>query len=93
MTWYGKSLGLWGWCMPIRPMLASNVFSPEDVATITTAFEDTLRTLRLVNRSDPAVTIVAKRMISVAMTGERDPISLRDAVLTSLRNNSGASGL
>ena len=61
MTWYGKSLGLWGWCMPIRPMLASNVFSPEDVATITSAFEDTLRTLRLVNRSDPAVTIVAKR--------------------------------
>jgi len=80
--------------MPIRPMLAgSNVFSPEDVATITIAFEDTLRTLRLVNRSDPAVTMVAKRMISVAMTGERDPISLRDAVLTSLRNNSGASGL
>ena len=80
--------------MPIRPMLAgSNVFSAEDVATITIAFEDTLRTLRLVNRSDPAVTMVAKRMISVAMTGERDPISLRDAELTSLRNNSGASGL
>jgi hypothetical protein len=80
--------------MPIRPILAgNNVFSPEDVATITTAFEDTLRTLRLVDRSDPAVTIVAKRMISVAMTGERDLISLRDAVLKSLRNDPGASGL
>ena len=80
--------------MPIRPMLeGSNVFSPEDVAAITTAFEDTLRTLRLVDRGDPAMTMVAKRMISMAMTGQRDPILLRDAVLTSLRNDPGASGL
>jgi hypothetical protein len=79
--------------VPIRPLLDAGAFSPEDVAAITVAFEDTLRVLRLVDRSDPAVTLVAKEMIAVAMRGERDPILLRDAVLQSFRNDPHASGL
>ena len=78
--------------MPIRPLLfGSGVFSPEEIAIITTAFEDTLRALGLVNRKDPAVTIVAKRMIQLASGGEHDPIVLRDAVLKSFRNDPGSS--
>ena len=81
--------------MPIRPMLeGSNVFSPEDVAAIIAAFEDTLRTLRLIDGTDdPAVTMVAKRMVALAMPGQRDSILLRDAVLRSFRNDPGASGM
>jgi hypothetical protein len=41
-------------------MPSRGVFSPEEIAIITTAFEDTLRALGLVNRKDPAVTMVAK---------------------------------
>ncbi len=55
--------------------------------------KDSLRALKLVDRSDPAVTLVAKRVIALAMGGERDPILLREAVLQSFRNDPGASGL
>jgi len=78
--------------MPIRPPLfGSGVFSPEEIAIITTAFEDTLRALGLVNRKDPAVTMVAKRMIQLVRGGEHNPIVLRDAVLKSFRNDPGSS--
>ena len=80
--------------MPIRPVLfGSGAFSPEEVAVLTTAFEDTLNALGLVDRKDPAVTIVAKRVIELAKGGEHDPILLRDAVLKSLRSNPASSEL
>ena len=80
--------------MPIRPVrFGSGAFSPEEVAVLTTAFEDTLRALGLIDRKDPAVTIVAKRMFELAKGGETDPILLRDAVLKSFRNGSGSSRL
>ena len=72
-------------------MPSRGVFSPEDIAIITTAFEDTLRALGLVNRKDPAVTMVAKRMIQLVRGGEHNPIVLRDAVLKSFRNDPGSS--
>ena len=60
---------------------------------VTTAFEDTLNALGLVDRQDPAVTLVAKRMIELARGGERDPILLRDEVLKALRSRPDTSGL
>ena len=80
--------------MPIRPRLsASGVFSPEEISVITTAFEDALRVLGLANRKDPAVSMVAKRIIEIARRGERDPMLLREAVLNSFRNDPRASGM
>ena len=80
--------------MPIRPVrFGSGAFTPEEVAVLTTAFEDTLNALGLVDRKDPAVTTVAKRVIELAKGGEHDPILLRDAVLNSLRGGPGTSGL
>jgi hypothetical protein len=40
----------------------------------------------LVNRVDPAVSLVAMRTIELALGGERDPILLRDRVLESFSN-------
>ena len=79
--------------MPIRPLLADDSFSPEDIATILAAFEDSLRALRLADRMDPAVNMVAKRMLEIASVGVRDPIVLRDAVLESFKADPGVSGL
>jgi hypothetical protein len=69
--------------VPILPRLASGSFSPEAIASITTAFEETLCVLGLVDRKDPAVTMVAKRMFELTKGREHDPILLRDAVLKS----------
>ena len=68
--------------MPIRPLLQDGSFSPEDITALTTTFEDSLSALGLLDRNDPAVLIVAKRIIELAKDGERKPTWLRDRVLT-----------
>jgi hypothetical protein len=71
--------------MPIRPLLESEAaaFGPEDLKALTSAFEASLVALRLADRTDPAVLLVAKRVIALAKTGDRDPIRLRDEVVKS----------
>jgi hypothetical protein len=56
-------------------------FSPEDITALTTAFEDALRELRLVDRNDPIALMVAKRIIALAKHGETDPARLRDVAI------------
>jgi hypothetical protein len=75
--------------VPIRPLLGGGRFTPEDVTVLVAAFEDALRHLGLVDRTDPTVTIVAKQIIELARRGERDSNVLRDAVLKSFRDVSG----
>jgi hypothetical protein len=69
--------------MPIRPLLGGEpgVFGPEDITAIAAAFDDVLRTLKLVDRTDPVVMMLAKLTIEVAKQGERDPIRLREKVV------------
>ena len=70
--------------MPIRLLLQNDhAFGPEEVAILTRAFDEALSKLGLVNRDDPATRTVAKRIIELAKQGERDPIRLRDAALSS----------
>ena len=74
--------------MPIRSLLEAEAgaFEPEDVPALVSAFEAALEALRLVDRSDPAVLMVARRVIALAKEGNRDPIVLRDRVVSSFRN-------
>jgi hypothetical protein len=69
--------------MPIYRLVREEVvFTPEEISTITGAFESALQSLGLVNRSDPLAEIVARTIIDFAKGGERDPDRLRDQVLT-----------
>ena len=54
-------------------MLQEAVFPPEDIARMTTAYDAALQLLRLTDRTDPVTEIVAKKIIEVARSGERDP--------------------
>ena len=42
--------------------------------------------MRLVDRSDPVVTLVAKIVMEIAKQGERDPIRLREKVVQRLND-------
>ena len=42
----------------------------------TTAYEECLRVLRLINRADPITELLAKQIIEVAQTGVRDPSNI-----------------
>jgi hypothetical protein len=72
--------------MSIAHLLHSQAFSPEDIIVISAAFEDTLRTLGLTDRTDPATDIVAKKVLELARQGERDPVQLRERVVQALTN-------
>ena len=61
------------------------LFAPDTIAVLATALEDTLHHMRLLDRNDPTVTKVAKRIIELARQGERDPIRLRNGAIQWLR--------
>src|SRR6058998_249646 len=52
------------------------VFGPDQIGPMAEAYENTLRTLGLVDRNDPVTEIVAKKIIDIAQTGERNPLRL-----------------
>jgi hypothetical protein len=51
---------------------------------MTKAYEDALRVLGLVDRTDPITEIIAKKIIEVAQTGERDPLQICARAITDL---------
>jgi hypothetical protein len=75
--------------MPLTPFLKEAAFDPQAIEAISAAFEAVCASLQLVDRNDPVTEIVARKVIEVAGTGERDPVRIRDLVLLAL-NDSGA---
>lgn len=71
--------------MAILRLLQGRSFDPEAIKLMVTAFEDTLRELKLVNRPDPIVEQVARVIIECAERGMRDPGDMRDCALEVIR--------
>ena len=72
--------------LAIYRLLEKNAFfDPEAVKAMTTAYEAILRSLKLSDRSDPMTEIIAKRIIDVAKTGQRDPELIQRSVLIGLQ--------
>jgi hypothetical protein len=75
--------------VPLRLILQNDhSFAPEDVASLTAAFEAALSKLGLVNRNDPMTTAVAKLIMQLAKEGERDPGRLCDGAVAALGKQS-----
>ncbi len=72
--------------MPIRPALQVEEFDPDAVEAISAVFENVLGEFGLVDRTDPLVSAVAKRVIEFAKKGELDPHRLRQLVVKSFRS-------
>ena len=80
--------------MPIQTLLKlveeeqeeGGAFGPEQVAVMTTAFDQLLSDLKLVKRDDPLVRMVAKLVIELVRNGERDPEEVRQKVLGQYRS-------
>jgi hypothetical protein len=63
--------------MPILRLLEEHHgFGPNEIRVVSAAFEDTLRELRLVDRTDPLTEMVAKMIIELAQQGILDPAEL-----------------
>jgi hypothetical protein len=57
----------------IYRLAQSVAFGPDEIRSIGQAYEHVLRVLGLIDRNDPATELVAKKIIEIAQTGERDP--------------------
>ena len=72
--------------VPIIPLLQGRAYGPEDIKVMSTAFDGALNALGLMDRADPLNELVAKKIIEIAKTGERNPSRLRDRALKSLQS-------
>ena len=70
--------------MPILRLLEPLQLEPDDVARLASAYEETLRALRLVDRADPIVELVARKVIEISQTGVRDPAQISILVVRDL---------
>jgi CheY-like chemotaxis protein len=68
----------------IYRLLRNVPFEPEHIEALAKVYEDTLRSLKLVSRSDPLTELIAKTIFEAAQAGERDPIRLQQLVLSRL---------
>ena len=73
--------------MAIYRLLKFAAFDPEMIASMTAAYEDALRVLRLADRQDPITELVARKIIKVARSGGRDPTQIREQALKELGIN------
>ncbi len=59
--------------MAIYRLLQKAAFGPEDTKRLGDAYELALAKLGLKERNDPLTEIIAKLIIEIAQTGEKDP--------------------
>ena len=69
--------------MPINRFLERGKLQPEQVERLNKAFEIALFSLR-VDRNDPMVDILSKKIIEIATTGIRDPREIADTAIRQL---------
>jgi hypothetical protein len=67
--------------MLITLLKIKTAFGPEDTAAMTTAFEEALKRLNVVDREAPMATSVAKKIVRLAKRGECNPTRLTEGVI------------
>ena len=78
--------------MSVRPIFEhSGSFSPQDARELSIAFENCLKALKLVDRSHPAVLMLASRLIGLASDGQRNAEWLTEQALQLLKSEARPS--
>ena len=72
--------------MAIYRLLQNRAFGPKEIDLMVSAFEQALAIFALKRRDDPVTERVAKIIIKVAQTGERDPARICSQAVAELVN-------
>jgi hypothetical protein len=73
------------WCFPeagnrpdalIYRLLQNMPMGPEEIGRLTTAYEQALRAIGIVDRADPLAELLARKIIEVAQAGIREPADI-----------------
>ena len=70
--------------MAIYRLIANGSFGPNEIEVMTAAYEDALIDLRVANRDEPITELIAKAIVNVTATGERDPILIKERAINAL---------
>jgi hypothetical protein len=70
--------------MAIYKLIANGSFGPDEIKAMTEAYEGALIDLSIVNRDDPITDLIAKSIVNVTATGERDPILIKVRAINAL---------
>jgi hypothetical protein len=65
-------------------MISSRSFGPDIIEAMTDAYEHALTNLGMADRNDPVTELIAKSIINVTATGERDPQKIMERALQAL---------
>ena len=68
--------------MPIKQHIPDGCFSQDEINIMSAAFERSLTLLRLNDRKDPLVELVAKRVVELVQEGERDSGEMARRILS-----------
>ena len=75
--------------MAIYKLIQNYAFEPADIERLAMAYEQTLRALRLKDRSDPITQLVAEKIIAIGRLGIEDPAEVSKLALKELGPPSG----
>jgi hypothetical protein len=73
-----------GTSVAIYRLLQKSAFSPEDIKRMANAYERAFAQLGLQDRNDPLTEAVAKLIIEIAQTGEKDSTTICELALRRL---------
>ena len=65
-------------------MIANGSFGPDEIKVMTAAYEGALVDLNVTNRDDPLTELIAKAIVNVTATGERDPVLVKARAINAL---------
>ena len=77
--------------MAIYKLIASGSYGPDDINAMTAAYESALVEIGMVDRDDPLTEMLAKSILTVTATGERDPEKIKERALHALRISRGGT--
>jgi hypothetical protein len=70
--------------MAIYKLIANGSFGQMEIETMSTAYEAALVDLGITNRDDPITELIAKAIVNVVATGERDPKLVEQRAINAL---------
>ena len=70
--------------MAIYKLIANGSFGPDEIEAMTAAYEGALIDLKLAEPNHPFRELIAKAIVNVTATGERDPQMIMERALNAL---------
>ena len=71
--------------MAIHKLIANGSFGPDEIRTMSEAYDAALIALQLNNKQDEPITeLIAKSIINVSAAGERDPAQMAERAINAL---------